>query len=216
MTLTKTVNLKSFSMFSIESLYCLKLNKNWQGIGVDGIEKAIGGIFSGSYLAMDINYPLVNGEYDFNNPSYEPVDWNKWIKLPVRSFDYSISSPTNIIRIPTVILSRTYSNIPLYHARLTKKAILERDNFICQYTGRKLSKDEANVDHLIPVSRNGKNSWENLVTCDKKINSFKGNKTLEECNLKLIKKPRKPSPYPIVSKIDNKHRDWKWFLLNHV
>lgn len=210
------MSFKSINMFSTDALICLKLNRNWQGIGTEGIEKAISGVFKGAYLAMDINYPLINGKYNFDNPDYRPVSWEEWLELPIRPFDYSINSPNYRIRIPTVILSKSYANIPLYHARLTKRAILERDNFICQYTGRKLGKDEANVDHLIPISKNGKNSWENLVTCDKKINSLKGNKTPEEFELKVIKKPKKPNPYPIITKIENKHRDWKWFLINHV
>ena len=41
-------------------------------------------------------------------------------------------------------------------------------------------------------------------------------KTPEEFELKVIKKPKKPNPYPIITKIENKHRDWKWFLINHV
>lgn len=200
------------NFFGIENLTCLKLNKYWFGIDTEGIEKAIGKLYKGTYLAMNINYPFKNGEYDFSAPEYHPVNWQTWQTLPVRSFDYSISSPTQTIRIPTVVVSKNFTKIPIYHARLTKKAILERDNYVCQYSGRKLSKEEANVDHLTPVSRNGKNSWENLVTCDKKINSLKSNKTLEEFGMPLIKKPTKPNPQPFILTIEKKHRDWEWFL----
>ena len=194
-------------------LHCLKLNKNWQGIDTEEIKKAINGVFSGAYLAMDIVYPELNGVYNFSEcPEYKPVAWSEWAKLPIRSFDYSISSPNLTIRIPTVILSRTYSKIPMYQAKLTKKSILERDDYICQYSGKKLSKDEATVDHIIPVSKNGKNTWENQVAAAKEINNLKGVRTLEELGLTLLRKPKKPNPYPFISKINDKHRDWNHFL----
>jgi len=204
------INLKN--MFAVENLTCLKLNKNWLGIGTEGLESAISKVFKGTYLAMDVNYPLANGEYDFENPDYRPVSWEVWETLPVRSFDYSISSPYQTFRIPTVVISKNFSKIPIFHAKLSKKAIFERDDWTCQYTGRKLSKEDANIDHLIPVSRNGKNTWENMVTCDIKINSLKSNKTVEEFGMPLIKKPKKPNAQPFVIKIENKHRDWKWFV----
>jgi 5-methylcytosine-specific restriction endonuclease McrA len=75
-----------------------------------------------------------------------------------------------------------------------------------------LPKDEANIDHLIPVSRNGKNTWENMVACDIKINSLKSNKTLEEFEMALIKKPKKPNSHPFIINIEKKNRDWQWFL----
>lgn len=199
-------------MFAIENLTCLKLNKNWMGIGTEGIETAISKVFKGTYFAMDVNYPLVNGQYDFESPDYKPVSWEVWETLSVRPFDYSISSPYQTFRIPTVVISKNFSKVPIYHTKLTKRAILERDNWTCQYTGRRLSKDEANIDHLIPVSRNGKNTWENMVACDIKINSLKSNKTLEEFGMSLMKRPKKPNSHPFIINIERKNRDWQWFL----
>lgn len=70
-------------------------------------------------------------------------------------------------------------------------------NFICvhncQYTGKQVSQSKADIDHVIPRSRGGKNSWENMVVCSKELNRAKGNKTPKEAGLKLIKKPGKPS-----------------------
>ena len=95
-------------MFAIENLTCLKLNKNWMGIGTEGIETAISKVFKGTYFAMDVNYPLVNGQYDFESPDYKPVSWEVWETLSVRPFDYSISSPYQTFRIPTVVISKNF------------------------------------------------------------------------------------------------------------
>lgn len=80
--------------------------------------------------------------------------------------------------------------------RLTRSNILFRDNFICQYTGRKLSKSEANIDHVVPKCKGGKNVWTNVVTCCNKINSLKGNLSVTEFErrhgYKLLSNPKTP------------------------
>jgi len=111
-----------------------------------------------------------------------------------------------------MVIIKHFSKVPIYHAKLTKRAILERDNWTCQYTGRRLSKEEANIDHLIPVSKNGKDTWENMVACDKRINSLKSDKTLEEFGMPLIKRPKKPNCRPFIINRKSEHRDWQWFL----
>jgi 5-methylcytosine-specific restriction endonuclease McrA len=62
----------------------------------------------------------------------------------------------------------------------------------CGYTGKKLTKDQLSIDHIIPSSKGGQNTWENLITCEKSLNTWKGNKSLKECGLKLLFKPEKP------------------------
>jgi 5-methylcytosine-specific restriction endonuclease McrA len=61
------------------------------------------------------------------------------------------------------------------------------------YTNKKLSKDELSVDHVIPKSRGGKDTWDNLVCCDRLLNSKKGSKSVAEMGLKLKYKPYKPT-----------------------
>lgn len=78
----------------------------------------------------------------------------------------------------------------------------------CCYTGKKLSKKELTLDHILPVSRGGKNTWENLVTCHKDLNVWKGNRTPEECGLKLLTKPTRP---PNGLKFDYLKPEWKIF-----
>ena len=118
------------------------------------------------------------------------------------------------IRVPTVIVSLNYSKVPKREPKLTSAAIMERDNHTCQVTGIKLPKHKLNIDHIIPKSKGGVNDWKNMVSMSKEINSKKGNKTLEEAGLKLIKQPRKPNAIPICATIkDIRHYTWKHFII---
>ena len=93
----------------------------------------------------------------------------------------------------------------------TKKNIWERDKYTCVYTGKKLSKEELSVDHVYPKSKGGQDTWENLVTCDKQLNSDKSNKLLSETKLKLRYKPYKPKD---GFKFDIYRNEWYSFLAN--
>lgn len=78
----------------------------------------------------------------------------------------------------------------------TRKNIHIRDNYTCQYCG---STSTLTLDHVMPVSRGGKSSWENVVTACYPCNSRKGSRTPEEANMKLAVSPKKPS---ILMQID--------------
>lgn len=168
-------------------------------------------------LAMDIEYELdKNGEPDTEKVIYmNPTKWEDWIKLPVRSWDFCISTITKQIRVPTVIIEAHFKDMPLKKARCTKYNIAERDQWRCQYSNQKLTKSTMTIDHVIPRSRGGNNHWTNVVTCHKDINLKKGNKLNSEINYKLIKKPTEPMPQTISSSIKEiRHVDWQHFVFN--
>lgn len=72
----------------------------------------------------------------------------------------------------------------------TRKNIHIRDNYACQYCG---STSHLTLDHVMPVSRGGKSSWENVVTACYSCNSRKGSRTPDEAEMKLAAPPKKPS-----------------------
>lgn len=79
---------------------------------------------------------------------------------------------------------------------LSRKNILFRDNFTCQYCS---SKGSLTIDHVLPIARGGQWNWENLVTACDKCNSKKGQKTPEEANMQLSKVPKAPKDYDLVA-----------------
>jgi 5-methylcytosine-specific restriction endonuclease McrA len=91
---------------------------------------------------------------------------------------------------PSVIRLRRYARIPYKFIVLSRKNIMKRDGLKCQYCG---STRDLTLDHIIPRSRGGEDSWENLVTACNKCNNRKGNKTPREAGMKLMRKPYRPS-----------------------
>jgi 5-methylcytosine-specific restriction endonuclease McrA len=94
------------------------------------------------------------------------------------------------IPMPSVIRLVRYRHVPLHMARLSKKNFLLRDHYRCQYCGERFEARDLTLDHVIPKSRGGPYSWENIVTCCKMCNRSKGDKTLAEADMVLLHKPK--------------------------
>lgn len=143
-----------------------------------------------------------------------PVDWKTWEKIKVREYDLVIHSSKLAIRAPIVLIAVNYNKVPIKRPRPTKDAIMKRDNLHCQYSGRKLTRKEADIDHVIPVSKGGKNTFSNMVVCDIAINRMKADKFAHDVGLKLIKIPQEPSPVPISTTINEmRHPTWGPFMI---
>lgn len=197
-------------------LITLCLNSAWQPIGHKTVQDAISDLYAGNYKALDIQYDVTDlGEWDFNSPTVmNPLAWDEWINLPIRDMDYLIRSAFLTVRVPTILIATNYNKVPYKRSKLTRQNIRLRDKGTCQYTGKKLKPSEGNVDHIMPVSRGGENTWTNMVYCDKELNERKGNKTPEEMGLSLITNPKEPKP-KLASTMFRKarHVDWNHFIL---
>jgi 5-methylcytosine-specific restriction endonuclease McrA len=148
-----------------------------------------------------------------NTDTYFTYNWDEWVKIPTTEDDNIVKSVHFDIKVPEVIVLLKYDKTHKKNVRLTKKNIFIRDNYHCQYTGKQISRKEADIDHVIPRSKGGKNSWDNMVVCSKSINRKKGDKTPKEAGLKLIKTPSKPNYDQLM--IDPKMNipeSWKKFI----
>jgi 5-methylcytosine-specific restriction endonuclease McrA len=99
------------------------------------------------------------------------------------------------LTIPTPLVIRLiyYVRIPYRVALpLTRRTVLARDHYTCQYCGRQPSRKDLTVDHILPRSRGGHTTWENVVTACQRCNGRKGNRTPDEANLKLRSTPAQP------------------------
>lgn len=122
-----------------------------------------------------------------------------------------LHSISKTISFPTVVRLRLFVHIPYKKIVLTRKNILRRDLYKCQYCNR--SDIPLTIDHIIPKSKGGDDSWENLVTACIKCNNKKGDDTPDEANMRLIKKPNKPSHITFMKHFSGKVEEgWKPFL----
>ena len=182
----------------------LVLNRNWQAINIRTPQDAFCQMATNVATALDIE-----GESHIR-----PVTWDEWITLPVREGDYAVRTARGAIRVPTVIVAVNFSKVPKKRPKLCARTIRERDGNRCQYTGKLLKPDEGSLDHVLPRSRGGKDTWENLVWSSKDVNTRKGNRLPHEAGLRLLKAPRAPKELPATVFIRNAHSitDWNLFV----
>ncbi len=115
------------------------------------------------------------------------------------------------IPVPSVLRLKYYVQIKRKEIPLNKKNILKRDNYECQYCGKKGG--QMTTDHIIPKAMGGEDSWENLVCACVECNNRKGNRTLQAANMKLHKKPKRPSYFTFVLReIGTMDDKWRPYL----
>src|SRR6266581_1643105 len=181
----------------------LVLNRNWQAISIRTPADAFCQMATNVATALQID-----GENRIR-----PVTWDEWITLPIRDGDNAVHTVRGAIRVPTVIVALNFAKVPKKRPKLCARTIRERDGNRCQYTGRMLHADEGSLDHVLPRSRGGKNTWENLVWSSKEVNARKGNRLPHEAGLKLLTVPRTPKELPASALIRNAQGipEWKLF-----
>ena len=94
---------------------------------------------------------------------------------------------------PSVVVLNKYIRKKGFTVPASRKTILFRDNYECQYCGDEFMKHQLTLDHVIPKSRGGPKSWENLATCCVSCNQKKGDKTPSEAYMDILRVPREPS-----------------------
>jgi 5-methylcytosine-specific restriction endonuclease McrA len=187
----------------------LVLNRNWQAINIRTPADAFCQMATNAATALDIE--LGN---DARAEALRPVQWDEWITLPVRESDHAVRTARGAIRVPTVIVAVNFAKVPKKRPKLSARNIRERDGNRCQYTGRLLHPAEGNLDHVVPRSRGGADTWENLVWSAKDVNQRKADRLPHEAGLKLLNVPCAPKERPVSSLICNAHgvAEWKLFL----
>lgn len=94
--------------------------------------------------------------------------------------------------VPSVVRLRYYVKVPYQRtAPLSRRAVFARDQGRCQYCG----KTAESIDHIIPRSKGGGHTWENVVACCKRCNTYKSDRLLTNCSLSLKSTPRAPQQY---------------------
>ena len=144
-------------------------------------------------------HPALVLNADYRPLSYFPLSlwpWQEAIKASfldrvqiIAEYDEVVHSPSMEMKLPSVVVLKEYIRPALYPA-FTRFNLFLRDSFTCQYCG---ATGDMTFDHVIPRSRGGRTTWENVVASCGKCNLAKGNKTLKQSGMHLRQKPVRPS-----------------------
>jgi len=149
------------------------------------------------------NYDLITwAELSELQKEFEPDNYD-WVKTV--QFD---------IAVPRIIRLTGYDKLPQQRVKLNRRNLFARDHNQCQYCGHRFTTSELSIDHVIPRTQNGPDTWQNLVCSCVRCNSRKGGRTPTQANMHLIRKPIQPKRNPLISiKLNNKkYASWKTFL----
>ncbi len=186
--------------YTILNTKVLILNRSYLPIHVTSVRRAFSLLYQGIAQAV--------------NEQYRTFDFDNWSELSLSVRDESVGLVNRVIRVPRVILLVGYDRIPKRQVRFSRYNIYARDNCTCQYCGRKLPRHELNLDHVIPRSRGGTSTWENVVCSCHECNRRKGGKTPQEARMSLLRKAYKPKWTPFMQETFNlsRYREWLPFL----
>jgi len=178
----------------------LVLNSLFQAVQITGIRRAFRLFYAGRARAVDDDFAT----YDFEN----------WCDLPIGIDVERVWTPSRAIRVPRVIQLVRYDRLPAREVRFTRRNIFFRDRNRCQYCGRVFAQKRLNLDHVVPLSRGGASTWDNVVCACIECNSRKGSRTPDEAGMRLVRVPRRPVGHPLFRGdwIGVGHEQWRTFL----
>ena len=131
------------------------------------------------------------------------ISWMKAICLlyqekvqPLEFQEAKAHSPSITLQVPSVIKLNCVVKAAWQAVRFSRRHVYYRDGYCCQYCGKTFSPTKLNLDHVIPRSRGGQTTWENVVTCCINHNRIKGGRMPREAGMKLLRRPGRPSWSP--------------------
>src|SRR3974390_1214396 len=159
------------------------------------------------------------------NATYEPINVTavrramvlllKGVAQAEEMHSAEVHSVAHSHKLPSVIRLLAYRHIPQQTRALSRKNILLRDRNTCQFCCCVFPASELTLDHVMPRSRGGRSSWENLVACCYQCNNRKGDRTPEEAGLALARRPRPFTLHTsrqLMRLIGNKDEKWRKYL----
>lgn len=187
----------------------LVLNRYYQALRVVDARRAFSLLFRGLAEVVAVE-----------NDTYNTYDFESWTEVSElrRRFEPDGHDWVHTVRltvaVPRIIRLLFYDRLPRLQVKFNRRNIYSRDHNRCQYCGKRFTTSELSLDHVIPRSRGGQTTWDNVVCCCTVCNVKKGGRLPREASMKLITKPVKPRHSPTVRLrlgLD-KYSSWKQFL----
>ena len=121
-----------------------------------------------------------------------------------------VRSPSTQMPWPSIVRLKQYARVPYKQVMLSRQNVIRRDHNTCQYCG---ATSNLTIDHVLPKSRGGGDSWTNLVAACVSCNNRKGDRTPDEADMELAREPFRPSYVMFIRDfVGTVHDDWKPYL----
>jgi 5-methylcytosine-specific restriction endonuclease McrA len=187
----------------------LVLNRFYMAVHVVNVRRAFG------LLCRDLAEVIHFEEGQFSNFTFH--SWREICELRAdakQPHEDWIRAVNFEIQVPRVIRLLIFDRLPKQQLHLNRRNVLARDGHVCQYCGRQLPAHQLSLDHIVPRSRGGTTTWENVVCACLVCNVKKGGRTPHEAKMKLVRRPLKPNRNPwLVLKLNNpKYEIWRTWL----
>lgn len=170
--------------------------------------------------ALTLLYRSLAEVVSVDDGQYLSYDFDDWVEVSAakqrfepEEYDW-IRTVRFQIAVPKIIRLLDYDKIPRAEVKLNRRNLFARDRNRCQYCGRRFPTAELSLDHVVPRSQGGGNTWGNIVCACIHCNVRKGGRTPDQARMALISHPRKPrrSPVLTVKLSDSRYASWKQFL----
>jgi 5-methylcytosine-specific restriction endonuclease McrA len=183
---------------SVLNTKVLVLNRSYLPIHITVVRRAL------SLLYQDIAHAV--------DDQYRTFDFASWADLAAE--EDTIGLVNRAIRVPRVILLLAYDRVPRRYVRFSRYNIYARDQNRCQYCGRQFARTELNLDHVVPRSKGGTSTWENVVCSCHRCNRLKGGRTPADAGMRLVRQPRRPQWTPFMTETFSlrRYKEWMPFL----
>lgn len=170
----------------------LVLNKLYIPIHIIGWKRAV------SLLYQDLAHSL--------DAELMPYDYNSWLEYANSPqfddgyYNYVHSSRVTMA-VPDILVLKEFKYLPKRDVKFTRENVFHRDNHKCAYCGKRFKRDDLTIDHILPKSKGGNNSWKNTISACMKCNNVKADRTPEQAGMPLKYQPTEPKWTDSLSKV---------------
>lgn len=180
----------------------LVLNRSWSPVFTVSAKKAVVWLFK----------EIVQVVHDKDYSLHDLTSWAD-LSLLLANDKPSLASPSIRLVLPEVVKLVHYNGMPRNRVAFTRRTLFLRDNYRCQYCGAAPGSKELTIDHVLPLSRGGKTTWENCVLSCVRCNTKKGSRTPQEAGLAMIHEARAPKWSPLSNVAPSRMlNSWQQFV----
>jgi len=189
----------------------LVLNRSFTAVHVISVQRAFCLLCKGVAEVIAVEDSGVMS-YDFDGWK-EMSQLKRSLDLP-REHEEWIRAVNFDIEVPRIIRLLKYDRGPRNAVKYNRRNIFLRDEHRCQYCGRRFASQRLSLDHVMPRSRGGPDTWENVVCACLTCNTHKGGRTPSEAGMRLMREPVKPKRSPLLSRqlAMRRYAVWKMFV----